>query len=329
MLHQKQQSLNEKQCFLGTLMEDGGRSARNQDGGQGRAVPSSKMASSEKRRLSPGAAAAAAATAGSDQGRPAPAAEFLLQSGVSDMVRTALLKVLEARPEEPVDFLAGYFEKLVQSSAEAEEAAAEAGDPPWQLQLRLDRAAWYLSLAHHAQRTAFSNNVSMAYDCLGAAGRRKKPGVNGKLYSELLRRLCRDRGVLEDIVQPLLKKLLCQDHEAVPFDVFRYGALTCLVLLEFMAKTDTLYSALGGSDSGGADKRVCMAVLGTLEEALQPSDVAVPIRYLEAGSKLGPDHLALAMDKALAERKTSLAMKKDEFLKRASSIFIAKVKPVN
>ncbi|KAH0625817.1 hypothetical protein JD844_034100 [Phrynosoma platyrhinos] len=290
--------------------------------------PGTKMAASEKRRPSP-----AAATAGSDQGRPgsttngipSPAAEFLLQAGVTDMVRAALLKLLEARPEEPVDFLAGYFEKLVQSSPEAEEAAAEAGDPPRQLQLRLDRAVWYLSLAHHAH----SNNVSMAYDCLGAAGRRKKPGVNGKLYNELLRRMCRDRGVSEEIVQPLLKKLLCRDHEAVPFDVFRYGALTCLVLLEFTAKADTLYNALGGSDSGGADQRVCMAVLGTLEEALRPSDVSVPIRYLEAGSKLGPDHLALAMDKALAERKASLAMKKDEFLKRASSIFIAKVKPVN
>lgn len=118
------------------------------------------MAANEKRRSSP-AAAAAPAAAGTDQGRSALSAngvaegeaEFLLQSGVTDMVREALLKVLEARPEKPVDFLAGYFEKLMQSSPEtATEALSDGGDP--QRQLSLDRALWYLSLAHHSHRWA-------------------------------------------------------------------------------------------------------------------------------------------------------------------------------
>ncbi|KAM6466245.1 tubulin polyglutamylase complex subunit 1 [Liasis olivaceus] len=295
-------------------------------------MPSTKMAASEKKRSSP---AAAAAAAGIEQSRPALStngvaegeAEFLLQAGVTDMVREALLKVLEARPEKPVDFLAGYFEKLMQSSPEAAtEALSGAGDPQWQL--RLDRALWYLSLAHHSHRTAFNNNVHSAYDSLSAGGKCKKPGVDGKTYSELLRLLCQDRGASEETVQPLLQKVSCRDHEAVPFDIFRYGALTCLILLEFLAKAGSLYDALDGG-SGTADKRVCAAVLGTLEEALHIADVSPPIRYLEAGSKLRPDCLALAMDQALAERKASVAMKKDEFLKKASSIFIAKVKPIN
>lgn len=124
------------------------------------------MAANEKRRSSP----AAAAAPGTDQGRSALStngvaegeAEFLLQSGVTDMVREALLKVLEARPEKPVDFLAGYFEKLTQNSPEAAatEALSDGGDP--QRQLRLDRALWYLGLAHHSHR--WGRRIPLARD---------------------------------------------------------------------------------------------------------------------------------------------------------------------
>ncbi|XP_034278566.1 tubulin polyglutamylase complex subunit 1 [Pantherophis guttatus] len=291
------------------------------------------MAANEKRRSSP--AAAAAAAAGTDQSRSTLSAngvsegeaEFLLQSGVTDMVREALLKVLEARPEKPVDFLAGYFEKLTQSSPEAAtEALSDGGDP--QRQLCLDRALWYLGLAHHSHRTAFNNNVHSAYDALSAKGKGKKPGVDGKTYSELLRLLCQERGASDETLQPLLQKVSCRDHEVVPFDIFRYGVLTCLILLEFLTKADGLYDALDDG-SGAADKRVCTAVLGTLEDALHITDVSPPIRCLEAGSKLRPDCLAMAMDQALLERKASAAMKKDEFLKRASSIFVTRVKSVH
>ncbi|XP_053159507.1 tubulin polyglutamylase complex subunit 1 [Hemicordylus capensis] len=288
------------------------------------------MAAAEKRRAAPAAGGEAGRAAPSTNGVPENEAEFLLQAGVNDMVREAILKVLEARPEQPVDFLAGYFEKLMQGSPEAAAptAAEDNGDPQRQHQLRLDQALWYLRLAHQSHsRMAFNNNVSLAYESLSIGGRRKKPGVNGKLYSEVLRMMCQDRGASEETVLPFLRKIMCRDHEAVPFEVFRYGALTCLVLLEFLTKADALYDTLDDG-SGAADKRVCMAVLSTLEEALRASDVSVPIRYLEAGSKLGPDCLALAMDKALTERKVSMAMKKDEFLKRASAIFAAKVKSI-
>ncbi|XP_025964062.2 tubulin polyglutamylase complex subunit 1 [Dromaius novaehollandiae] len=291
--------------------------------------PAAKMAAYEKRR------AAAAPAAGSGLGEPARAgaaarglgteAEFLLQAGVTAMVREALLKVLEARPEEPVSFLADYFEKLVLSSPGAGgEAAAE---PPG-LPQRLARALWYVRLAHHSHRTAFNNNMGMAYECLSASGRRKRPGVDGRLYSELLRRICRPGAAPEDVVAALLQKIQCRDHEAVPFDVFRYGVLTCFVLLEFAAKAGTLYDVLDGG-SGPADKRVCQAVLHTLEDALGASDFSVPIRYLEAGSKLGPDCLALAMDRALQERELSVSMSREEFVKKATALFVAKVKPID
>ncbi|NXK56060.1 TPGS1 polyglutamylase, partial [Chauna torquata] len=193
---------------------------------------------------------------------------------------------------------------------------------------RLARALWYVRLAHHSHRTAFNNNISTAYEVLGASGRRRRPGVDGRLYSELLRRICQHGGAPQEVAATLLPRVQCRDHEAVPFDVFRYGVLTCFVLLEFAAKAQTLYDVLDGG-TGAADKRVCQAVLRTLEEALGASDFSVPVRYLEAGSKLGPDCLALAMDRALQERKLSASMSREEFLKKATALFVAKVKPVD
>ncbi|XP_027328339.3 tubulin polyglutamylase complex subunit 1 [Anas platyrhynchos] len=304
-------------------------SARGQNGGGPPSPPAAKMAAYEKRR----AAAAPAPAVGSGPAEPLGAAagggpggeaEFLLRSGVTAMVREALLKVLEARPEEPVSFLADYFERLVLGGPGAAETAAELPAPPQ----RLARALWYVRLAHHSHRTAFNNNISTAYEVLGASGRRRRPGVDGRLYSELLRRICQLGAAPQEVSGALLRRVQCRDHEAVPFDVFRYGVLTCSVLLEFVAKAHALYDVLDGG-TGAADKRVCQAVLRTLEEALGGGDCSVPVRYLEAGSKLGPDCLALVMDRALQERKLSASMSREEFLKKATALFVAKVKPVD
>ncbi|KAK2086768.1 hypothetical protein P7K49_032675 [Saguinus oedipus] len=77
--------------------------------------------------------------------------DFLRQVGVTDMLRAALLKVLEARPEEPIAFLAHYFENMGLRSP----VNGGTGEPPGQLllqQQRLGRALWHLRLAHHSQR---------------------------------------------------------------------------------------------------------------------------------------------------------------------------------
>ncbi|NXJ07940.1 TPGS1 polyglutamylase, partial [Odontophorus gujanensis] len=289
-----------------------------QDGRDPPSPPAAKMATYEKRRA---AAAAPSAAAGSGLGDEA---EFLLQSDVTSMVREALLKVLEARPEEPVSFLADYFERLVLGgSGAAGEAAAELSGP----MQRLSRALWYVRLAHHSHRTAFNNNISAAYEVLGAGGRRRRLGVDGRLYSELLRRICQHGDAPQEAAAALLSRVQCRDHEAVPFDVFRYGVLTCFVLLEFVTKAQMLYDVLD-SGAGVADRSVCQAVLCTLEEVLGASGLSVPVRYLEAGSRLGPDCLALAMDRALQERKLSATMSREEFLKKATALFVAKVKPV-
>lgn len=169
----------------------------------------------------------------------------------------------------------------------------------------------------------------MAYECLSASGRKKKPGLDGRTYSELLKRICRDGEAPEEVVAPLLHRIRCRDHEAVPLDVFRTGMLTCFVLLEFVARAGALYQLLEDPTLAVADRRVGQAVLDTLEGALRASDAAAaPSRYLEAGSRLGPDSLAQAMDRALGARRPGSPMTREEFLEKAAALFIAKVKPV-
>lgn len=169
----------------------------------------------------------------------------------------------------------------------------------------------------------------MAYECLSASGRKKKPGLDGRTYSELLRRLCREGCAPEEVVAPLLRKIQCRDHEAVPLAVFRAGMLTCFVLLEFVARAAALFQLLEAPGLAAADRRVGQAVLDTLEGALGAGDhAATPACYLEAGSRLGPDSLALAMDRAATGRRPSSPMAREEFLEKAAALFIAKVKPV-
>lgn len=118
-------------------------------------LPSAKMAAVEKRRPAVTSAANFTDSGRLSVSRAAAMAEseedFLQQVGVTDMLRAALLKVLEARPEEPISFLAHYFENMGLRSP----ANGGAGEPPSQLllqQQRLARALWHLRLAHHSQR---------------------------------------------------------------------------------------------------------------------------------------------------------------------------------
>lgn len=118
-------------------------------------LPSAKMAAVEKRRPAVAPAAGFADSGRSSVSQAAAAAEseedFLRQVGVTEMLRAALLKVLETRPEEPIAFLAHYFENMGLRSP----ASGGAGEPPGQLllqQQRLGRALWHLRLAHHSQR---------------------------------------------------------------------------------------------------------------------------------------------------------------------------------
>ncbi|KAM4624892.1 tubulin polyglutamylase complex subunit 1 [Polymixia lowei] len=298
--------------------------------------------------------------------------EFLSQVGVGELLRGALLKMVEARSDDPIGFLADHFCNLA-SVSETGTAGCSDGDQMngalsagVQEQQHLNRALWHLRLAHHSQRSAFSNNVRVAYDLLSHTGPQRfrsgvlegpegsctngpiGGGVRGGLYTQTLQCLCSEGGVPASTSAPLLRRLHCQDHEAVPYDVFRQGVLTCAVFSDYIRQAQRLYAEVCCPAEGPASRALCLAVLGTLQEALETSQgseancsanantKANPCleanlkanRFLEASAKISPYKLAQAMAGAQTGGPGG-NMDAKEFENTAAELFITRVRVVS
>lgn len=222
-------------------------------------------------------------------------------------------------------------------------------------------------------RSAFGNNVRVAYDLLnlpapcrrlaeapevpdgscsgsptGGDGGSGGGGVRGGLYTQTLQCLCSEGGVPASTSAPLLKRLHCQEHEAVPYDVFRHGVLTCAVFSDYIRQAQRLYAEVCCTDEGPASRALCHAVLGTLKEALETSqghdmnfcinantktnpaaEVNVKaLRYLEASAKISPYKLAQAIAGSQT-RGPGGNMDAKEFEDAAAELFITRVKVVS
>ncbi|XP_066508793.1 tubulin polyglutamylase complex subunit 1-like [Hoplias malabaricus] len=266
--------------------------------------------------------------------------EFLSQCGVGLLLRDALLKLLEARPEDPIAFLAEHFTNL---GTECEGGplpggGGDGGDEEQEEnrveeQQQLNRALWHLSLAHHSQRSAFNNNIRVAYDLLSQCGsRRRVPScVRGRLYSEMLRCLCSEGGLSGTTAAPLLRRIRCHDHEAVPFELFRQGVQTCAAFADYIRKSQCLYAAVASRPERPAERDLCRAVLSTLQEALETSHGADSARFLEASAKISPAKLAQTMVEAsgTGEQQEGPTMDAKEFEDAAAALFIDRVRVVN
>ncbi|XP_076013704.1 tubulin polyglutamylase complex subunit 1 [Genypterus blacodes] len=299
--------------------------------------------------------------------------EFLSQAGVGELLREAILKMVEARSDDPIGFLADHFCNLASVSESSGTTGCSDGDhlnngplsagAPEQQQ-QLNRALWHLRLAHHSQRSAYSNNVRVAYDLLshtrpqshagGAPGATEgscmnQPpggGVKGGLYTQTLQYLCSEGGVPASTSAPLLHRLHCQNHEAVPYDVFRHGVLTCAVFSDYIRQGQKLYAEVCCPDEGPATRALCLAVLATLQEALetsQGSDSHInantkvhpcleanmkAVHYLEASAKISPYKLGQAMAGAQTQGQGG-NMDAKEFENAAAELFITRVKVVS
>uniref|UniRef100_H2UUV3 Tubulin polyglutamylase complex subunit 1 n=1 Tax=Takifugu rubripes TaxID=31033 RepID=H2UUV3_TAKRU len=292
------------------------------------------MADKEKRRSGatpPGMPESRAARSETDR-------EFLSQAGVGELLRGAILKMVEARSEDPIGFLADHFCHLASVTETGGGTAGGCGDvdhpnssPGAQEQQRLNRALWHLRLAHHSQSSAFSNNVRVAYDLLnlpGTCGVDVEGGVRGGMYSQTLQCLCSEGGVPASTSAPLLRRLHCHDHEAVPYDVFRHGVLTCAVFSDYIRQAQKLYAEVCCPDEGPVSRALCQAVLETLKEALETSQGCDAIRFLEASAKISPHKLAQAMAGAQT-RGLGGNMDAKEFENAAAELFITRVKIVS
>ncbi|XP_053507527.1 tubulin polyglutamylase complex subunit 1 [Ictalurus furcatus] len=259
--------------------------------------------------------------------------EFLSQAGVDALLRSTLLKLVEARPEDPIGFLAEHF--TIEAS-ETESGGGGDGEGKYQDALedqQLNKALWHLSLAHHSQRSAFNSNIRVAYDLLSQCGSTRSipGGVQGRLYTEMLRCVCSDSGLSEAAAAPLLRRLRCHDYEAVPFELFRQAVLMCSAFSEYVRRARCLYTAVACHPERPAERELCVAVLNALREALDTSHGPDATRYLEASAKISPAELARAMaeTRGASREQEGQSMDMHEFEDAAAALFIARVRVVN
>ncbi|KAL5020071.1 hypothetical protein ScPMuIL_002963 [Solemya velum] len=232
--------------------------------------------------------------------------QFLERTNVGQMVRDVLGKIAANRPADPVLFLAEYFDSVEDQSN------------------LVSRAEQVLCMTHHS-RPMFECNVRMAYDILIKHKVAKKLyGINGTVYNNLIRVLCRN--IPPAVVNKLLRKVGCQDFEAVSFDVFKWGMFTCFVLQDYVQLAEQLFSSLDMQKSGKADKVLCDAVLEQLRMALA-SNRADPRRIVESGYSLGPEGLHTVLDRVLKRGSRGQSCETSEqFILEAVEAFLTKVK---
>jgi len=254
--------------------------------------------------------------------RPETERQFLERTNVASQIRDVLAKVIENRPEDPLAFLADYFE-----------AVGDKGN-------KVTRAYQTLLLTHYTQ-PAFQNNIQSAYEILSQCKvHRHLRGINGVIFGELLDLILQE--VPSDIADKLIKKIACRDYEVVVYDVFRAGVVTSFVFHEYIKQSEALYNALdtsasysnqvpGSSQLGRANKTLCDAALQQLLLAVTTTgDDATSV--IEAGYSLCPDQLTATFSQAMIESGDNhhgdnhLTMKRDEFVQQAAETFLHKVK---
>lgn len=234
--------------------------------------------------------------------------QFLDRSNVGNMMKDVIGKIIANRPEDPIAFLAEYFDSLEEQTS------------------LVARARQLIIMTHHS-RPVFEINVRMAYETLQKSKCAKKLyGVNGSVYNELMRALCRDFPTI--VMTKLLRKIECLDHEAIPYDVFKSGVFTCCVLEDYLKLVEYLFNSLDFTKSGKCDKALCETVVDQLKSSLA-SNKTDARKIVEAGYNLGPDGLFFALDKAMKkDTHVSTALTLDMFTAECCDAFISKVKKV-
>ena len=219
-------------------------------------------------------------------------------------MKDVLGKIIANRPEDPITFLADYFDSLEEQTS------------------LVARARQLIIMTHHS-RPVFDTNVRMAYEALQKSKCGKKLyGVNGEVYNELLRSLCRDYPTV--VMNKLLRKLECLEYEAVPYDVFKSGVFTCYVLEDYLKLVEYLFNALDINKTGKCDKGLSDTVIEQLKSSLATNKTDAR-KIVEAGYNLGPDGLFFALEKAM-KRDTITVLTLDMFTVECCEAFISKVR---
>ena len=234
--------------------------------------------------------------------------QFLDRTGMTDQMHDVLSKIIQSRPQDPIEFLAEHFESIEDKTD------------------RVVKAQQRVCVTHHS-KPAFHANVSAAYDLLSKTkDDRQMKGIDGKVYSDLLNLLCDTFPVV--VQEKLMNKIRCRSHEFVCFEVFKSGVFTCLVLQDFLNQTEELFKFLDGKRSGKVDCVLCEVIIQQLVKAVSNTNASKPASVLDGGCVLGPDRLYNSISHALVNSQWSgdkAVMTSDDFILGAAEAFLSKV----
>eukprot|EP00744_Colponema_vietnamica_P027970 GILI01042248.1.p1 GENE.GILI01042248.1~~GILI01042248.1.p1 ORF type:complete len:248 (-),score=39.55 GILI01042248.1:77-820(-) len=206
--------------------------------------------------------------------------EYLDRTNVTAFLKDAVTLLLENRPENPIKFLADYFQAVV------------SGSTP------IQRSYRYLRLSPH-DRQIFMDNLFNAYLTLDTT-RRSAATASGTAatgpanaasksiwtcddFSKLLALVCAD--FPPEVAETVLKVLNKEPADLITFEEFAGGVKACMIYEDFFLDAETIFNQL--NEKHGASGRVaatlfvaavktspqssCSEIAGELESLLRSS----------------------------------------------------------
>jgi len=180
--------------------------------------------------------------------------EYLERYSVSAYMKDLLTVLLENRPEQPLDFIADYFNCAVN------------GVPP------IMRSYRYIRLTKR-NRQAFMDNLAQAYTIMSRSSEVPGSGLTGANYMRLLHMVCAD--FPPEVVHSLSKVLDKKDSNTISFPTFVAGINACLLYEEFFEHAERLFNSCEADGSGRVQRETFLAVIKQINAL--PQDVQHPV----------------------------------------------------
>lgn len=227
--------------------------------------------------------------------------EYLERYSVAAYMKDLLTVLLENRPEEPLDFIADYFNCAVN------------GVPP------IMRSYRYIRLTKR-NRQAFMDNLAQAYTIMSRSSEVPGSGLTGANYLRLLNIVCADFPA--EVVHALLQVLDKKDTDTISFPTFVAGINACLLYEEFFEHAERLFNACEVDNAGRVEKETFLATIKQINAL--PQDVQHPTEGWTVPGNLLMERVTSALAASQSDRvdsKTMITFR--EFLSTIIKVFVA------
>lgn len=236
--------------------------------------------------------------------------QFLEKSGTNQLIRGAILKLIQNQPENPISYLVEYFENAAEKSN------------------KLNKAFQMIKQASYND-PAFKINVRESYDLLMSYKSSKTSatkGVTGLSYMEILQLICIQ--IPQQHKEKLFRKIYCRDTEFIPFYVFRDGVFVACVFSDHVERSQRIFEELDKDKTGQIDRAIADALCRQLQGAIsrKPDDV---LGLVEACYELGPDKVYDILQRIHQAGGSRLIYRKDEFVSKLVDLFVSQIKSMD